>query len=147
MYQKILIPLDKTKDSAAVLPRIQRLVDPGGEVILLHIIPLGLGTTTGYGAGSDAQRRRQEQMQAMAYLEGIVAGIEENQERYRCVVEASKSPSNGIVDCAAKENADLIAMLTHDRKGLSKLLKGSVAEKVKRLASMEVLVVKPSDLN
>jgi nucleotide-binding universal stress UspA family protein len=47
--------------------------------------------------------------------------------------------ADGIVDFARREEVDLIAMYTYDRKGLSKLIKGSVAEKVRnrRLSRFE----------
>ena len=37
-------------------------------------------------------------------------------------------------------------MYTHDRKGLAKLIKGSIAEKVKERATTEVRVVRPREL-
>jgi len=47
---------------------------------------------------------------------------------------------------AAQEKADLIAMYTHDRKGLARLVKGSIAAKVERGAPTEVRVFKPTEL-
>ncbi len=41
---------------------------------------------------------------------------------------------------AAREGVDLIAMYTHDRKGLVRLIKGSIAAQVERASSTEVRV-------
>ena len=49
-----------------------------------------------------------------------------------CAVEVSKSVAECIVNYASKEGVDLIAMYTHGRTGLAKLLKGSVTENVKK---------------
>jgi hypothetical protein len=38
-------------------------------------------------------------------------------------------------------------MYTHDRKGLAKLIKGSIAEKVQRRAPIEVKVFRPQELD
>lgn len=48
----------------------------------------------------------------------------------------------GIIDCAAEWNADLIVMGSHGRKGLDRLLLGSVAEAVMRHASCSVQIVR-----
>jgi universal stress protein A len=49
-----------------------------------------------------------------------------------------------IVDTATEERADLIVIGTHGRTGLTRLVIGSVAERVVRIAPCPVLIVKPS---
>jgi nucleotide-binding universal stress UspA family protein len=51
-------------------------------------------------------------------------------------------PATVIADAAQIQNCDLIVMGTHGRSGLSRLLVGSVAEKVLRTATVPVLTVK-----
>ena len=53
------------------------------------------------------------------------------------------SPSSAIRGYVTKNNFDLILMNTHDRKGLSRLILGSDAERVIRQAPCPVLVVRP----
>jgi universal stress protein A len=53
------------------------------------------------------------------------------------------NPAPEIVNLADKEKADLIVIGSHGRTGLSRLLMGSVAEAVVRLANCPVLTVKP----
>ncbi len=48
-----------------------------------------------------------------------------------------------IVNKAEDENADLIIMGTHGRKGLDRVLFGSVAEKVVKNAKQPVLTIRP----
>ncbi len=50
-----------------------------------------------------------------------------------------------IVNKAEEEEADLIIMGTHGRKGLDRILFGSVAEKVVKNASQPVLTIRPKD--
>ena len=52
------------------------------------------------------------------------------------------SPYQEIVDLATDERADLVAMGTHGRSGVSRLLLGSVADRVIRLAPCPVLTVR-----
>ena len=56
------------------------------------------------------------------------------------------SVAQGIADFAAREEVDLIAMSTHDRKGLAKLIRGSIAEKVQERSPVDVRVFKPKEL-
>ena len=50
-----------------------------------------------------------------------------------------------ILSLAEKEDADLIVMGTHGRKGIDRILFGSVAEKVVKNSSRPVLTIRPSD--
>lgn len=52
-------------------------------------------------------------------------------------------PSEEITRLAAELEADMIVVGTHGRRGLSRLLLGSVAEGTVRLAPCQVLVVRP----
>ena len=54
----------------------------------------------------------------------------------------SGDPANEIVAFGASSHADLIVMATHGRSGLKHVLLGSVAEKVVRHATCDVLVVR-----
>jgi nucleotide-binding universal stress UspA family protein len=56
------------------------------------------------------------------------------------VVDAGQ-PFGSIVDCAEKEGVDLIIMSSHGRTGLSRMLIGSVTDKILRGAPCPVLVV------
>jgi nucleotide-binding universal stress UspA family protein len=53
------------------------------------------------------------------------------------------TPASAIVETAVETDADLIVIGTHGRTGLDRLLIGSVAERVVRLAPCPVLTVKP----
>ena len=61
-----------------------------------------------------------------------------------CVIHAQEvafTEARGILDYAERHDVDLIVMGTHGRRGLGRLLMGSVAEKVVRLAPVPVLTV------
>ena len=50
-----------------------------------------------------------------------------------------------ILSLADNEDADLIVMGTHGRKGIDRILFGSVAEKVVKNSSRPVLTIRPAD--
>jgi len=53
-------------------------------------------------------------------------------------------PASVILRTAEKDNVDLIVMGTHGRRGITRLLMGSVAEEVVRKAPCAVVTVKQS---
>jgi nucleotide-binding universal stress UspA family protein len=55
-------------------------------------------------------------------------------------------PVDSIVEYAERERFDLIAMATHGRSGLARLLAGSVASRVLERTDLPVLLVRPADL-
>jgi universal stress protein A len=52
-------------------------------------------------------------------------------------------PAEGIVEAVGEAQADVLVIGTHGRTGLTRLLIGSVAERVVRIAPVPVLIVKP----
>jgi nucleotide-binding universal stress UspA family protein len=61
-----------------------------------------------------------------------------------CAVEIG-SPSDVILDTIGRLNANLVIMGSHGKKGLSRLIMGSVAETVVRKANCPVLIVKSEE--
>jgi nucleotide-binding universal stress UspA family protein len=57
----------------------------------------------------------------------------------------SGTPHRRIVEYAQDNDVDLIAMGTHGRTGLGRLLLGSVTEKVVRTSPVPVLTIRPRD--
>ena len=57
----------------------------------------------------------------------------------------SGNPADEILRCADEEQADLIIMGAFSRKGVERVLFGSVAEKVVKNAPMPVLTIRPTD--
>ncbi|MBS0169803.1 MAG: universal stress protein [Nitrospira sp.] len=51
-------------------------------------------------------------------------------------------PSDSILECARTLESDLIVMGTHGRRGISHVMRGSVAEAVLRRSPCPVLVVR-----
>ena len=146
MYDKVLVPLDQSEESEGLLPLVDELLNPGGEGILLHIIPPGQTRAMGEFVMLASQVEDAGWGRAIAHLRRIAGQISVESGRWRCEVAISGSVADGIVDIARREEVDLIAMYTHDRKGLAKLLKGSIAEKVQKRASNEVQVFRPREL-
>ena len=146
MYQKILVPLDKSKEAEGVLPLVRQQLTPESEVILLHIIPPGRTLYTEGMVWHAGEQENAERDRSLSYLRGLTTRIDEGSHSWRCEVIVERSVADGIANYAAMAEVDLIVMYTHDRKGLAKLIKGSIAEKVTHKASVDVQLIKPKEL-
>lgn len=138
MIRRILVPLDGTEAGESVLPHVLALVEKtGAEVILLradqplpveNYMPL-------YDAVVSA---------AQEYLEGVGRRLAAEGARARCVARIGGVPWT-VAEVARQERVSLVAMATRARKGLGRLLIGTVAERVARQSPAPVLVVHATD--
>ena len=148
MYRKIVVPLDGSDEAERVLPIVKNVLSPGGQVILLRIVtPMQL---MGAGAGEipvySEKLEEAERQSSLDYLRSVRQRLGDAAGQWQCAVVLSGAIADTIAEFASKQEADLIAMYTHDRKGLAKLIRGSVAERVQRKASIEVQIFKPWEL-
>ena len=121
---------------------------PDGEVVLLQVIPPAKTQVVGGQVLLGTQREEVERSKAETYLRGVLSEADSNGDptRRRREVVVAESVSEGIVDFAREEEVDLIAMYTHDRKGIARLIQGSTASDVSKRTPIEVKVFKPREL-
>ena len=93
-----------------------------------------------------SQQEEADRNKAMFDLRRIAGQLADTHVQTRCEVHVSSSVATGILEFAEREKVDLIAMYTHDRKGLAKLFRGSVAREVERRATAQVQVFGPAEL-
>lgn len=117
----------------------------GAEIVLMHAFEVPI---VGFpdGAVMDVADLTSRLM------EGAKEGLNrEVQLREACgvtirVIVKQGEPWRMVNETAEEVGAGLIAVGTHGRRGLSRALLGSVAEKVVRTAAVPVLTVHPSDV-
>src|SRR5262245_40432336 len=135
----ILHPTDLSPNSEAAF-RLACAVarDCSARLILLHVIEPSMVV---YGEGVFAHPPGHEEKVA-AELNRL--SVPEGLAVERKVIEGD--PASEIVSLAQENGADLICLGTHGRRGLSRLLMGSIAEQVMRKALCPVMTVKPSQI-
>jgi nucleotide-binding universal stress UspA family protein len=134
MFEKALIPLDGSDLSQRILDYGHRLLErPGTEVVLLRVTPSG----TAPGSALEAEARGHLD-RASARLRAIGVTVHAR--------VLSGDPAAQILECATAEKCSWILMATHGRTGLSRWVRGSVAERVLRGAETPLLVANPSAL-
>jgi nucleotide-binding universal stress UspA family protein len=83
---------------------------------------------------------------AQSYLFRIASDIRRNGVSVTTDIVIAEQVANAIGDFASRERADLIAIATHGRGGLARMIRGSVADAIMRSAKMSMLVFKPDNV-
>jgi nucleotide-binding universal stress UspA family protein len=73
-------------------------------------------------------------------LHGVAERLRARSVSAQTCVVVGENPAEAILDVVRTRGLDLVALETHGRRGLNRLLLGSVADKVVRGASTPVLV-------
>jgi nucleotide-binding universal stress UspA family protein len=144
-FRTILVPTDFSEPSGQALDLALGLVEPGGTLILIHVVD-DIPLTYGYVgvASTPAELRARVDGEATRELQAFgPAASPSGIALDRRLLHGT--PYMAIVQEAQTARADLIVMGTHGRTGLKHILIGSVAEKVVRKAGCPVLVVRPPE--
>jgi nucleotide-binding universal stress UspA family protein len=138
MYKRILVPLEHTAYDAAILEHVGRLARfCRAEVVLMHV-------ADGFAARNVRQLnlRESEEMRAdREYLEQLCAALETDGVSVDCLL-AGGDPAAEISAAAEREDCDLIAMSTHGHRFIQDLVRGSVANEVRHISRVPVLLVR-----
>jgi nucleotide-binding universal stress UspA family protein len=142
MYKRVLVPLDGSPLAEAILPFLLEIAGPlDMHLTLLRVvepIPPSVTEASSRVVVEDVEGRRRE---AEGYLQTVAKTIEARGLVARCEVRRGQ-PAHEILEAAKAAGADLIAMGTHGRSGLGRLLFGSVAEAVLRHADVPVFLMR-----
>ena len=166
--KRVLIPIDGSAFSERILAEVTGIIPPAGaDLILLRVghAPVGTVGRPSRPASADLPLPMNESAADQEYArhpiyasqewESLLARINDDwrpiktslEEAGYTVFTAVKfgDPGQTIVKFVEDENADIVAMTTHGRSGLSRLWLGSVAEHVLRNVSVPVLLLRSAE--
>lgn len=137
LFRRILCPIDFSEHSLAALEVALKVVQQNdAKLYLLNVAPVPAGSAGFQPVPMDPypvlEKDRQEQLAKLGH-EQIPASVQ-----YETLV-ISGDPAEQLLNTARGLEADLIVMGTHGRKGLNRLVLGSVAERVVRESPVPVL--------
>ncbi|MBI4180852.1 MAG: universal stress protein [Chloroflexi bacterium] len=154
MHENILVPLDGSKIGEAALPYVEGLVSelaPGKKVtvtllqvisLMPHYIIAGGEYDAAYPVVYSDKEIKQFKQEAADYLNKAGEGLRSKGANVNIIV-ATGQAADEILKVADEIKADLVAMSSHGRSGLSRWAFGSVADRVLRGSSQPVIVVRP----
>ena len=142
MYKRVLVPLDGSDVAAGILPFLTDIAGPlDMTIVLLRVVePIPPVTADAVGAVivDDVASRRRD---AEEYLAPIVIELRARGIEATSAVRVGRAEDE-ILAAARGADADLIAMSTHGRSGLGRLLFGSVAEQVLRHSDVPIFMMR-----
>ena len=141
----VAVPLDGSELAEAILPHVEKLAELLSlEVVLLRVVRL---VPWSYGAyervpldTTDIEQSMEDE--AREYLNAIEARITAKGISCRSVVMHGV-PWDKIVAFAGKTDDMMVAISTHGRSGIRRLVLGSVADMIIRSLETQALVVRP----
>lgn len=145
MFKHILIPTDGSPVAAkAVKAGIALAKETGARItgfyamdpVPAHLYGEGYVATRQMVAEFEKRNRSFARKQvAKLAREAHKAGV-----KFDALVETARTPYEGIVAAAKKNDCDLVLMASNGRRGISRVALGSVTDKVIQLSKVPVLV-------
>lgn len=141
-FERLLLPLDGSATGEEAVDHALRISgDRRIDYVLLHVVTPPLLPVEPAGLPPPDTTRILDA--AQAYLDGVAGRIRPRARSVETRVLEHAHAASAILESASENSVDLVAMETHGRSGLSRLLMGSVADKVVRSARLPVLLHRP----
>ena len=139
-FKKILAPVDFDETSLNALELAGKLAQQNdGTVFVLHVVPVDMDVS-GMPQYVDLIKR-QENLDSEKLT--TIARQHLASVKWEIVDEMGR-PADVIAQTPTRLGVDLIVVVTHGRRGLARLVEGSIAEEVLRKAPCPVLAVRRS---
>lgn len=133
--RNVLLPVDDVAHARALLDSVFAVADASASVVLLHVM-------RGVESMDEVSHRRLFEAVRRS-LEDVLDSVRVRGHDSRVEVVGARNVAACIQEVAARERAELIALTTHGQGALSRLVFGSVTDKVLRGATVPVLIRKP----
>jgi nucleotide-binding universal stress UspA family protein len=135
--QTVVVPIDFSEESLAALETARELSRGSSKLHVVHVLPVLEPTEPGiiWHTIDDGSRGRHAEAAMRKVLGQRPLGEVE-------IVVRFGDPGHEIAHYAKELPADLIVLPSHGRRGLTRLLLGSVTDRVIHLAHCPVLVLK-----
>jgi nucleotide-binding universal stress UspA family protein len=148
MYEKIMVPLDGSELAECVLPHVEGFIKGChvSDVVFVRVVEPPAPVPSYYGEASIRPESYVEteparKSAAKDYLDQIKNRLKyEGTELHSEVLVGRVADS--LADYTEKNDIDLIIMATHGRSGITRWVRGSIADKILRSSNVPVLMVR-----
>lgn len=145
MYKTILAPLDGSKRAEAILPHLEEAARRyNAKVLFLQVIEQTLNFVGPEYIYVEQDQFDEQAEQVEVYLEGLKGGFRKKGIEARTLT-AHGPVVEAIINAAERESADLIALASHGRGGLSRVFYGSVAAGILHRVDRPLLLIRASE--
>ena len=137
--QTVLVPTDFSDEATQAVDEGLALVQNANQLTVVHVAPAATPSEADLVAGWNLES---DQDRSQRLLEILRKKFSEKKYANVNFEVLFGSPATEIAHFAERHHLDLIVLPSHGRKGLARLMIGSVAERVVRLAHCPVLVLR-----
>ena len=138
MYHRILVPVENSSYDERILDHVRELARYcGASIVLIHV-------ADGWAARNIQHlnlRESEEMRDDRVYIERLASRLTAEGLSAEALL-ATGDPSAEISAAAEREDCDLIAMSTHGHRFIADLIYGSVANAVRHMTSVPVLLLR-----
>jgi len=138
MYHRILVPVENSSYDERILDHVRQLAQYcGASIVLIHV-------ADGWAARNIQHlnlRESEEMRDDRVYIERLASRLTAEGLSAEALL-ATGDPSAEISAAAEREHCDLIAMSTHGHRFIADLIYGSVANAVRHMTSVPVLLLR-----
>jgi universal stress protein A len=138
MYHRILVPVENSSYDERILDHVRQLAQYcGASIVLIHV-------ADGWAARNIQHlnlRESQEMRDDRVYIEHLANRLTTEGLSAEALL-ATGDPSAEIAAAAEREHCDLIAMSTHGHRFIADLIYGSVANAVRHMTNVPVLLLR-----
>jgi len=139
----IVAPVDFSEPSQEALKTAADIAKgSGAELLLVHAVPVIPKLPSATEIFQEGQYEAALHQDAERRLNAMVEDLKKDGVNARAEVGLADEPGMEILRIAEENHAELIVISTHGMTGWHRLVFGSVAEKVVRLAACPVLVLR-----
>lgn len=148
VIKKIIVPLDGSDVAMSILPTVEAFAKAMGATLVFYHAVAPLSVYPGFEAAAVPAMNNvtdELQTQAKQILERAARDAKSRGVEATIIVEMNTAV-DGILGAGDQIKADLIAVATHGRSGLGRLVLGSVADGVvRRSADIPCLVIRATE--
>ena len=152
MYNRIMVPLDGSDLAECVLPHVEKFIACGqvDTVVFVRVIEPAPTRFDDTAALSNTTREQIIEVSriieekrisnAVAYLEGVAKRLKRDGTEIKTEVLIG-NVADSLAEYSEANNIKLIIIATHGRSGISRWVRGSIADRVLRFSRVPVLMV------
>ncbi len=148
MFKRIMVPLDGSELAECVIPYVEDFIDQGQvefivfvRVVKPVITPASFDDSITYLPEDWSKWESEKKTSAEDYLKKVVSRLKQNGVKFQTEVLVGRI-GNSLLDYIKANDFNLIVIATHGRSGLSRWVRGSVADKILSASHIPVLMVR-----
>lgn len=137
--KQVLVPTDFSDESTRVVENWLDQVDSPDQLTVLHVAPCAAPSEADLAIGWNLESNESRESRLRDMLHKKFSDLKYSKVHFEVKFG---TPATEIAKFAEEHHTDLIVLPSHGRTGLARLMIGSVAERVVRLAHCPVLVMR-----